>query len=87
MTFNIIPFDDCNSIRILTNKADNTLVMRDKKIFCAPFTDEYLSFVIDFSFLSCRQLLALKSTQKYYLHETSKIEFDAVEYCQLQSLI
>ena len=52
MTFDIILFDNCNSI--LTDKAESTFVVWDNEIFCTPFTVEYPSFVINFSLLSYR---------------------------------
>ena len=85
MTFNIILFNDCN--RILTNEVDNTLVMSDKKNFVYHSLLKTFPSSSIFRFLAADILLALKSTQKYYPHETSKIKFYAVEYYQLQSLI
>ena len=55
MAFMIIFFLNCN--RILTDGADNTLVIWDNKIFRAPFTFENYSFSIKFFFLGCRHFI------------------------------
>ena len=54
MTFNILLFyhSNCN----LTDEGENALLMWNNNKFCAPFTVEYPSFVINFSFLGCRHL-------------------------------
>ena len=68
MTFNIILFhhSNCN----LTDKAENILVIWDNNKFCAPFTVEYPSFVINFSFLACRHVhLLMLLMHLLMLHE------------------
>ena len=55
MACNIIFFHNYN--RIFAGEADSTLVMWDNKILRAPFTVENCFFIVNFSFLGCRQFI------------------------------
>ena len=67
MTFDITLFRHCNFN--LTNKAENTLLMWDNNKFCASFTVEYPSFVINFSFIGCRHVHLSMLIISSLLHE------------------
>ena len=78
MAFNIIFFHNC--IRILSDEANNTLLMWENKIFRAPFSVENSSFTINFSFLGCRHFFITEIITEItiYSYEISKIKSDAV---------
>ena len=72
LALNIIFYHNCN--RILADEADNTLGMWDNKIIRAPFTVENSSFILNFSFVSCRCFILPEIITKItiYSYENSK---------------
>ena len=68
VTFNVVFFQDCNCT--LTHKADNTLLVLDDKIFCAPFIPEGSSFVINFCLLAFDILKLAKFCQEFDMEDS-----------------